>query len=135
MLRVDPGSGEVTASGEICTGPQGMAVAAGLVWTACTFSDQVVGLDPETLEVVTDVPVAGNPDSLVVSPAGSLLAVPEAGPAVVTIDPASGEVLDERLLGEAAPLNDRANLDATILGGEVWVTSHSLGRVYHLPAD
>jgi hypothetical protein len=64
-----------------------------------------------------------------------LLAVPEAGPAVVTIDPASGEVLDQRLLGEAAPLNDRANLDATILGGEVWVTSHSLGRVYHLPAD
>jgi hypothetical protein len=61
--------------------------------------------------------------------------VPEAGPALVTIDPASGEVLDERLLGEAAPLNDSANLDATILGDEVWVTSHSLGRVYHLPAD
>lgn len=134
MLRVDPGSGEVTASARVCSGPQGLAVTARQVWTACTFSDQVVGLDPASLEVTSDVPVSGYPDPLTVSPDGTLLVVPEQGPAVVSIDPASGEVVDERVLGELAPLGDRANLDATVLDGEVWVTSHSTDRVYHLPA-
>ena len=134
VLRIDPESGEVTASAELCDGPQGLAVVAGQVWTACTFSDQVLGLDPQTLEVTTDVAVAGFPDPLTVTPEGTLLAVPEQGPAVVAIDPASGEVLEERVLAELAPLNDSANLDADVVAGEVWVTSHSTDRVYHLPA-
>lgn len=108
VLRIEPKSGDVTASDVVCTGPQGLAVTAGRVWTACTFSDQVVGLDPESLAVTTDLPVAGYPDPLAVSVDGILLVVPEQGPAVVSID-------------------------ATAIDGEVWVTSHSTDRVYHLP--
>jgi hypothetical protein len=33
-----------------------------------------------------------------------------------------------------AALGDRANLDATVIDGEAWVTSFSTDRVYHLPA-
>jgi len=134
VLSIDPRTGEVTASGELCDGPQGLAVAGDLVWTACTFSDQVLGLDPRTLEVTADIPVAGYPDPLTVTPEGTLLAVAEQGPVLVAIDPVGGVVLEERVLAELAPLDDRANLDATVVGGEAWVTSHTTGRVYHLPA-
>ncbi len=79
MLRVDPGSGEATASEELCEGLQGLAVAGWLLWTACPFSDQVVGLDPDTPEVVHEVTVAGAPDPLVTAPDGTLLVVPEQG--------------------------------------------------------
>ena len=125
----------MTASPELCNGPQGLAVLAGRVWTACTFSDQVLALDPVTLEVVAEVPVAGSPDPLTVTPDGLLLAVPEQGPAVVTIDPDTGEVIQEQVLGEIAALGDRANLDAVVVADEVWVTSFSTDRVHHLPAD
>ena len=91
-------------------------------------------LDPgvRRVEVVEDVAVPGYPDTVVVGPDGSLVVVSEEGPALAVVDPATGAV-DQRWLSDLAALGDRANLDATVLGREVWVTSHSVDRVHHLP--
>ena len=40
---------------------------------------------------------------------------------------------DEQVLGEETALYDSANLDVTVAGGEVWVTSFKADRVYHVP--
>ena len=92
-----------------------------------------MGLDPDSLEVVEDVAVPGYPDTVVTAPDGRLLVVAEQGPTLVGVDPATGAV-EERVLDELAPLGDRANLDAAVVDGQAWVTSHSTGRVHRLPA-
>src|SRR5205085_10022023 len=37
VLRVDPETGSIAASGEVCDGPQAMAVTGGRVWVTCTL--------------------------------------------------------------------------------------------------
>jgi DNA-binding beta-propeller fold protein YncE len=103
VLRVDPRTLDVRRSAKVCSGPQGMVEAAGRLWVVCTFSDEVVALDPVALERTSRIPVKGLPDSMV----------------------AEGD----RLLA----LYGSANLDLAVAGGEAWVSSFKADRVYHVP--
>jgi streptogramin lyase len=123
VLRIDPGSGHVWRSHEVCRGPQGMALEHGRLWVACTAGNRVVVLDAETLDVVDRLHGPEAPDPVTLAPDGTVLAVSQAGPTVVTIDPATREPVGRLALGEADQLYDQANLDAVVSGGHVWVTS------------
>jgi len=133
VLRVDPRTEEVTASEPVCEGPQGMAVTGGRVWVTCTLADELVALDASSLEKVATVPVEGSPDSVAATDDGRLAVVAEDGPRLVVVDPASASVVAETVLGEEPALNDRANLDLALAGGEAWVSSFFADRVYHVP--
>jgi hypothetical protein len=109
-----------------------MAEAAGRLWVACTFSDEVVSLDPVTLERLSRTPVEGLPDS-VVADDGRLLVVAEEGPRLVVVDPSTGEVTDDQVLGAESALYDSANLDVAVAGGQAWVSSFTADRVYRVP--
>ena len=52
---------------------------------------------------------------------------------LVLVDPATATVTSETVLGEEDALNDRANLDLALVGGEAWVSSFNADRVYHVP--
>jgi len=132
VLRVDPATGRTTSE-EVCEGPQGMAVTGGRVWVTCTLSDELVALDASTLQRVASVTVEGSPDSVAVAADGRLAVVAEEGPRLVAVDPASATVVAETVLGDEIALNDRANLDLALAGGEAWVSSFTAARVYHLP--
>jgi streptogramin lyase len=133
VLRVDPGKNEVTRSGDVCDGPQAMAVLDGKVWVTCTLSDQLVALEATTLQPVAQVEVEGSPDSVMAAPDGGLAVVAEEGPTLVMVDPASATVTGQTVLGDERALGDRANLDLALAGGEAWVSSFNADRVYHVP--
>jgi streptogramin lyase len=123
VLRIDSGTGHVWRSPETWPGPQGMALELGRLWVACTAGNHVVVLDAETLDVVDRLHGPEAPDPVTLAPDGTVLAVSQAGPTVVTIDPATREPIGRLALGEADQLYDQANLDAVVSGGQVWVTS------------
>ena len=75
----------------------------------------------------------GLPDSVAVTADGRLAVVAEEGPTLVTVDPATATVIDQTVLGEEPALDDRANLDLALAGGEAWVSSFNADRVYHVP--
>ena len=77
--------------------------------------------------------VEGSPDSVAATPDGRLVVVAEEGPRLVVVDPATAQVVAEQVLGEEPALNDRANLDLALAGGEAWVSSFNADRVYHVP--
>ena len=133
ILRVDPVTNTFTTSAAVCDGPQAMTVLDGSVWVTCTLSQELVALDASTLERVASVPIDGSPDSVAATPDGRLAVVAEEGPALVMVDPATGTVLSRTVLGTERALDDRANLDLALVGGEAWVSSFNADRVYHLP--
>jgi DNA-binding beta-propeller fold protein YncE len=133
VLRVDPASGAVTASRKVCSGPQDTVALEDVVWVACTFSDEVVGLDPKTLKVTTRVEVTGAPDPIVGTDDGRVFVVAEEGPTVHELDPVTGEILWSETLSDAVALFDNANVDAAVAGGEIWVSSVSHEGVFHIP--
>ena len=51
----------------------------------------------------------------------------------MSIDPATGEVTDDVVLGEESALYDSANLDLAVTGGDAWVSSFTADRVYRVP--
>ena len=132
VLRVDPRTLDVRRSAKLCSGPQGMAEAGGRLWVACTFDDQVVPVDLQTLAKGSPVAVAGLPDP-VVADGDHVLVLAEEGPRLVVLDAASGEVVDEQVLGEASALYDSANLDLVVSGGQAWATSHTEEGLYRVP--
>ncbi len=135
IVDVDPRTGRVVRQREVCDGPQGMAEAGGMLWVTCTLDEQLAGLDLGTLEVQERVDVAGQPDSVVVAPDGSLLVVAEGGPALVRVDPATAGVVARVELAGELPLYDDANLDVAIADDQVWVTSYAADQVHHVAID
>jgi sugar lactone lactonase YvrE len=130
VTRVDPTSGAHRTSGLICTGAQGLAVSGAILWITCTPSDKVVAVDTQTLRTTGEVTVPGEPDAIRLVGAG-LYVVTTAGPTLVRIDADSKrpKVLSTTRLGDAAPLQDQANVDAVMTGGRWWVSSPSQNKV------
>jgi streptogramin lyase len=133
VLRIDPGTGHIWRSREVCQGPQGMVLEHGRLWLACTVDNRVLVLDAETLDVVDRLHGPEAPDPVALAPDGTVLAVSQAGPTVVTIDPATREPVGRLALGEADQLYDQANIDAVVSGGHVWVTSFNDNVVLRTP--
>lgn len=131
ITRVDPHTGQTATSDELCTGAQGMAATADVVWVACTPDDSVVAVDARSLEPLGSVAVDGEPDAILFD-GSHLHVVTTSGPTVVELstDPAHPEVVSRTPLGQAAPLFDQANVDAAVVDGTWWVSSPSENTVY-----
>jgi hypothetical protein len=131
VTRVDPVSGQSQTTTTLCQGPQGLTVDAGVVWVACTTSNEVVAVDEQTLAVRGRVPVPGEPDAIRVADGRVWVAATE-GPTLVqlALDPNAPAVLSTRKLGEAAALRDRANVDLVAAGGRLWVSHPRENRLY-----
>jgi DNA-binding beta-propeller fold protein YncE len=125
VLRIDPATGHVWRSPEAFQGPQGMALETDhtRLWVACTAGNRVLVLDADTLDVIDRLHGPEAPDPIALTPDGTVLAVSQAGPTILTIDPVTREPVGRLALGEADQLYDQANIDAVVSGGHVWVTS------------
>jgi branched-chain amino acid transport system substrate-binding protein len=66
LLRIDPGSGRITADVATGRGAAGVAVGAGSVWVANAIDHTVMRIDPRNLHVLRTIPVDGAPDDLAV---------------------------------------------------------------------
>lgn len=125
VLRLDPASGRVERRVRVGGSPAEV-VAAETVWVAVSDSDRsgrVVGIDPRTSEIVTEIKAPGAVESVAVDDASGDVwaAIPEPtrssgereGGQLLRIDPAAGSI-SERL---AVP---GGVSDAVVGGGAVW---------------
>ena len=128
LTRISDGHA-TTRNARHCLSPQGLAVAAGVVWVGCTIDGAVVGYDATTLEPVATLAGLDAADA-VVSDGSLVYAVGQAGPTVWVIDPTSREVLGRRTLGEAPTTSE--NVGAAVVGDQLVVTSPEEDRVYEV---
>jgi streptogramin lyase len=133
VLKVDPTSLAVTRSATLCHGPQGLVTTSDAVWVTCTADDVALRLNPADLSVTRRVKLPDAPDRIVASDGGALYVVCQAGPTLVELDGATGQVRRQRALGGAAQLYDQANDDLTVAGGMVWVSSFGENLLRGLP--
>ncbi|MDI1462424.1 hypothetical protein QEZ54_15745 [Catellatospora sp. KI3] len=133
LTRVEA-SGRTRTSAKLCDGAQGLLVRDQVVWVTCTGGDEVVAVDAASLRVLGRVAVAGEPDA-VLGAGARLFVVAAQGPTVVELstDPAAPEELWRTVLGGAKPLRDSANVDAAVVGGQLWVSSVSQDGIYRVP--
>lgn len=136
LSRIDPTDNTVRTSAQICAGAQGLASHNGVVWVACTQSNEVVAVDERSLTVLGRVRVPGEPDGLRVID-GRLFVVATAGPTLVELSMTASapKIIQSRPLSDAAALADRANLDLVDAGGRIWVSSFRENRVYSVAPD
>jgi YVTN family beta-propeller protein len=66
LHRIDPTNGEVVATIEVPTKPQGTTFGEGSVWIACDGAGVVVRVDPATNELV-EIPVGNGPHSIAIA--------------------------------------------------------------------
>jgi streptogramin lyase len=131
VTRVDPAAGSAETSAALCQGAQGLAVDAGVVWLACTTSNEVVAVDERTMAVRGRVAVPGEPDAIRVVDGRVWVAATD-GPTLVQLSADAGApavVSQHRLAGDA-PLGDRANVDLAAAGGRLWVSAPRSNAVY-----
>jgi streptogramin lyase len=135
ITRIDPSTGTRTLSGKVCDGPQDLVDASGTLWVACTRSDSVVAVDETTLRVTERLHVAGEPDGERVA-GGMLYVVATTGPTVYRLRiGAHPAVESKRVLGQALPLEDRANVELVVTAGRIWVSSFGEDKVLDVPAS
>jgi streptogramin lyase len=111
VLRVDPGTGEV--SGEATTRFVGREIAfgEGYVWVTHTSDDRISKVDPRSLEAVA-VPVGNGPVAVAAGEGAAWVANSEDG-TISRVDPGSGEV-------ESIEVSNPPE-DVTVSEGAVWV--------------
>jgi hypothetical protein len=131
VTRVRDGRGRTGRLGS-CTSPQGLAVAAGVVWVACTAEDEAVALDAESLQPLAEIPDLEFADAVVATD-DAVYVVGQMGPTVWTIDPETRAVTGELVLDEAGPTNE--NVDAAVVGDSLVVSHPSSQRLYEVPLD
>ncbi|MBV1850262.1 Vgb family protein [Catellatospora tritici] len=133
LTRVDA-SGKAETSPKLCDGAQGLLVRGDVVWVTCTGGGEVVAVDAASLRVLGRVAVAGEPDA-VFAVGERLFVVATQGPTVLELstDPATPKELRRTVLGGARPLRDAANVDAVVVGGQLWVSSVSQDGIYRVP--
>jgi outer membrane protein assembly factor BamB len=124
VVRVEPGRQEkVTRSHAVCAGVQDVEVVADMVWAACMTDGTVVGLDPQTLEVISTVEVAGDPDGLAPGTGADLLVSLQDGPGLAVVDTAGG-TSEQVWTGTSGRLLDKANTDVIERGGTAFVSDY-----------
>ena len=113
-----------------CTGPQGIAEAAGKVWVSCTLSGKVVVLDAGTMKQVGEIADVPDADAVVVGD-DIVYVVGQSGPTVYVIDPATAELVDTIALDDAPPTSE--NVGAAVVGTDLVVTHPDVRKIYTLP--
>jgi sugar lactone lactonase YvrE len=113
-----------------CSGPQGIAEAAGRVWVACTLSGKAVALDARTMRQVAEVP--GLPDAdAVVADGATVYVVGQSGPTVYAIGSRSGSLTRTVRLDDVPGTTE--NVGAAVVGSDLVVTQPDVRKVYSLP--
>ena len=124
VTRLDPASGELTTSGELCEGAQGLAAATDVLWVTCTAQGRLLAVDPEDLSVTGSLDLPDEPDAVHII--DDVVWVAQArGPAMVRIGgDANAPNVELRLpFGTAGGLADRANVDFVSYEGRLWLTA------------
>ncbi len=103
-----------------------------MVWVACTDEGRVVGLDVESLEVVSTLDGLEAADAVVVT-GNTVYAVGQVGPTVWSIDATAREVVSEVALDEVG--STRENVGAAIVGRHLVVTHPESRSIYDLPTS
>lgn len=132
---------DLTATGElgrrrtipVCRGPQGIVVAFGRAWVACTIDGVVAAIDPRTSaqsSTVADAPLA----DAVLSVGERLVAIGQQGPTAYVIDPEGKRVVGRLAVDTQGGAAD-GNVDAVVIGPDMWVTHPTPGRLYRVPVS
>ena len=129
VTRVADGEARTRNAGS-CLSPQGLVEAAGVLWVACTVDGQVVGLDPQTLSPVVELPDLPHADA-VVADGDTVYVVGQEGPTVWTLDARAREVVGELVLDSAPPTQE--NVGAALVRGLLVVSHPETRRLYEVP--
>lgn len=137
LVRVDPASDAITGQLVLPTGtPTGngvnaeaLAVLAGSIWIPANFHNDVLRIDPDTMQVVARIATGRAPGSIV-SDGTSIWVALQEDAAMARIDPALDAVVQTVRVG-------RNNLtdgpwQATYDGSQILVSMPGSGRVAHL---
>jgi streptogramin lyase len=122
VVRIDP-STLAQDSVSIPGGVQDLAVGAGGVWVTTSFSDEVVRLDPDDLEIIRTIPVGRKPNGIAVGFGAVWVAAPSDN-AVNRINPRSYQRRD-------IPVGDSPTRVA-VGGGSVWATARGADRLIRI---
>lgn len=95
VVRYDPDTGEELASVAVESDPWDLQPGPDLLWATERDSGRVIGIDPATAEIAVTVDGIPLPSGLVVTDDGTVWAASEGGDAIVRINGATGEVIDE----------------------------------------
>jgi DNA-binding beta-propeller fold protein YncE len=116
LVRVDPGTVEITDTYDVPDG--GTAVRAGLggIWIIYSSEDRVVRVDPETGQVVSEIQVGSGPRFLDVG-AGGVWVMNQLDGSVSHVDPSSNQVVAMIAVDDAAIFGG----DVTVGAGFVWL--------------
>lgn len=117
----------------VCRGPQGVVVTAARVLVACTHDDAVAVIDPRTDRVNDTISGIDSADA-VIAVGQRVVAIGERGPTAYVIDPASAKVTGRLALDAQGRAAD-GNVDAVVVGDQLWVTHPTPGWLYHLPVS
>jgi outer membrane protein assembly factor BamB len=120
VTRVVPRSGG-GRSFRVCAGPQGVLVAGGRVWVACTTEGLVVSLDATTGRIRTRTKLPA-PDGLAALGDGRVGVALQEGPALAVLDAETGRVLRRGAVDRAGALSD-ANVEVERIRDEAWSSS------------
>ena len=129
LTRIEGDRPETRNAGS-CLTPQGLAVAGGLLWVACTVDDQVIGFDLTTLKPAVRLPDLGSADAVVAS-GDTVYVVGQSGPTVWTIDAQQRRVVNELVLDDASATPE--NVAAALLEGRLVVSHPDARRLYDVP--
>jgi YVTN family beta-propeller protein len=115
LLRLDPASGQVTATIPIGKLPMDLATSPGAVWVTNYLDGTVMRIDTVTNQVAATVTLDGRPTGVAYD-FGSVWVTNDLTGAVLRIDPATNQVV-----ATIATVGDAAGV--TTGGGAVWVTN------------
>jgi sugar lactone lactonase YvrE len=106
-----------------------MIARDGVLWTACTGSDEIVAIDERTGEAVRRVAVEGRPDTLAPAADGNLWVSLQTGPKLALVEPRVGRVMSRWPVHSArTPLG--GTVDVAPVGQRVWLSSYAAGLVH-----
>ena len=127
LSRIDPASGEVTATIETAFGPQIMLEASGELWVSSIEEAVVQRIDPDTEAVVGTVEDVGIvPDGLFPLE-GAVGVASDSGPEIRRIDPATGAVTGPWIVADQGSIN--ANQLVLVHGDTLWIPLLESGEV------
>jgi len=114
----------------VCRGPQGVAVAAGTVWVACTDDHVLLALSATDLAELARFPLK---DADAVTASGNrVYAVGQSGPTVLVVDAVGRAELGRVPLGGYPAVGD-GNVDAAVVADALVVTHPEARRVWRVP--
>ena len=125
--RLDPESGEVTATMELEERPGSVAASADAVWVTNPDVGTVTRIDPNEQEVRDTIQVGENPTGIAVG-VDAVWVVDSGGPSVSRISPDTNQVVDTIEVGNGPA-------DIAVGEGSVWVTNRFDGTISRIDPD